>query len=379
MSKLVRLVKRKAEHKETSLLDKKDYFTEPTEDELEEIERILACDNLYDVLEVEPFGDYIEQEEELRQSYLDKCLLLNPNKCAHPNLNEALDRLTEAYDILNDHEAREHYRIETLGYNEHESLYHGLVQAFARHAFRSQAAEDAPPQAGPPRLDLGSLFRPRRRLLRIVNDAPDEAVAEEADDIETEAGDEDEEDGDELADGMNELMNQLAFNALLGLLAGGGPLPGAGNAGGGQPGAVRIRLVPPGFLPGMEMVNDEDDEDDTVPDATENEPEAETRPTRAAAPPEGFPLLRPAGSAPERQPPQMRRLVRPGFMFGGLPIPMMQAPNQMPPPPRRNLEEVYADELGQLEAMGFENRMENLRALERAGGDLQLAIALLVE
>ena len=58
---------------------------------MEEIHRILNAKDYFKVLEVNPNDDLDEKEEEVRESYLSKCLLLNPNQIEHPKLDEAYE------------------------------------------------------------------------------------------------------------------------------------------------------------------------------------------------------------------------------------------------------------------------------------------------
>ena len=58
-------------------------------EEVEEITRILDAKNYYEVLQVNPNDDLDEKEDEVRESYLSKCLLLQPNQIEHPKLTDA--------------------------------------------------------------------------------------------------------------------------------------------------------------------------------------------------------------------------------------------------------------------------------------------------
>lgn len=49
----------------------------------------MEAKNFFEVLEVNPEEDLDEKEEDLRESYLSKCLLLQPNKIEHPKLTQA--------------------------------------------------------------------------------------------------------------------------------------------------------------------------------------------------------------------------------------------------------------------------------------------------
>lgn len=121
MLKSLGLKKEKRKHGEV-LTDrqalKEEYFMEPTVEEADEVTRILAAENHFKVLEVSEDKDYDfdnVHQQELKDSYLSKCLVLNPNQCNHPRLEEAFKKLSQAYDTLSDPVLRRKYRHEIFG------------------------------------------------------------------------------------------------------------------------------------------------------------------------------------------------------------------------------------------------------------------------
>lgn len=96
-------------------LMKNEFFMNPTPEEADEITRILEAKNHFEVLELDADDDLDKHEDDLRGSYMRKCLVLNPNTCDHPRLDEAFAKVAEAYDVLCDPVQRKNHKIEHFG------------------------------------------------------------------------------------------------------------------------------------------------------------------------------------------------------------------------------------------------------------------------
>lgn len=92
-----------------------EYFLNPTAEEATEVTRILEAKNHFEVLELDHKDDLDEKEDELRQSYLRKVMLLNSHISNHPRMTEAFTKLSQAYDVLSDPILRLEHKYDQYG------------------------------------------------------------------------------------------------------------------------------------------------------------------------------------------------------------------------------------------------------------------------
>mmetsp|Transcript_13146 Transcript_13146/g.16383 ORF Transcript_13146/g.16383 Transcript_13146/m.16383 type:complete len:373 (+) Transcript_13146:3-1121(+) len=370
----------------------------------------------------------------MRQSYLDKCNILQPNKCAHPKLNDAVDRLVEAYDVLNDPRERDAYRRKTYGPTANELEEERQLEALQNMLRQLQEGTvviqggapmgtGGPPRLPLPLLGLGGFLGGGRRLLMPAPAEPEDDDGGEGDDVvhirfgpprglmEFLARGDDDDDGDDGDDGDDD--DEI-------------PELVPGNTGMGGLGLLQHLFGPPPTRERPEVEEDREGNDegaefraflDNVFNAGRGAPDgqglrgiarvpsndgdqtAETslRHPRPA-PPGGHRLLRVPGTGESgrsdgnNQMDPMERMMRQmvfGPGFGRMPMtPPMIGPGHMPGgavmpppntrPPRQNHEERFAAELGQLEAMGFTDRQRNIEALLITGGNVDAAVGLIV-
>mmetsp|Transcript_12453 Transcript_12453/g.15452 ORF Transcript_12453/g.15452 Transcript_12453/m.15452 type:complete len:324 (+) Transcript_12453:143-1114(+) len=94
--------------------DSSEYVSEEPEDENEfdaevEIKRILRCNTHYAVLSLNPKLDLDLNDDSLRNSYLEKSMLISPSSCSHPFAKKAFAKLVQAYDTLSSPVDRREY------------------------------------------------------------------------------------------------------------------------------------------------------------------------------------------------------------------------------------------------------------------------------
>lgn len=120
-----------------------------TPEEAEEVNRILAAKNFFEVLEVDPKQELVDQEDELRRSYLSKSMLLDSNKCDHPKLDEAFAKLCQAYDTLKDPEDRLEHKYKHYGGRPQDP---NTLGALLESMFNPEPAQRSAANNGQPRL-----------------------------------------------------------------------------------------------------------------------------------------------------------------------------------------------------------------------------------
>lgn len=328
------------------------FFTSPTEEEAEEITRILEAKNHFEVLEMNHEDDLDEEEDLLRSSYMRKCLLLNPNTCNHPRLEEAYKKLATAYDTLCDPHERQEHIYEKFGgrpdplmsllgglFNEPGLFENNARQQIIRRPMQQDPFDSLISQF------FGEVLQPPRRREEAVerNDqrARRRTRVQRADDS-------DDEDFD---------IFDTVFRSFAGLTSSEAPSQRA------QPTTRpqqprRLRIV-------------------------RREPQAQPARTPVVVRQQPMPSLLDAifGNHQPQQNNSVVRLIGPGGLsinFGNNGGPRTRVANPTQRPRRSAGGERYAAELEQLRSMGFDNLGRARRALEATNGNVPEAINLLL-
>lgn len=308
--------------------------------ESEEIDRILAAEDFYQVLGLEFTPHWDAQEDAVREAYLDTSRRLNPNENTDVRLGKAAARLAEAYDTLCDDELRTKYNLDK-GFVQPNPFGGGLLGLLLGLATQQQPGprqgarrnnQLPPPQQGPrttPEERRAQIEQQQRRL--------EEQHEEQQRNIR--------EQGEQLA----RLRRQH------------------------QSGAIRPQRSPAPERP-----------------RTQQRPPPQRRPQRRIPPstggPGGYHQQYQGGRQTQgttnldQIEERFRQLMQEALGLGGQRQGQGQGQNgQNGNSQRQGQEEDYTQQMQILQEMGFTNEQQNLHALRQARGSVELAIDFMVQ